>query len=161
MNFLTDFVAPLITGALAGAVINGIIEWFRGRRKRKAVLNALQVQANRLLGINEMNKTATETATHEHHVVPLLYPVEPFEIALFSADGISVSPDCIKRVTEYLEKANELNALAEIFRNDHFGELSHGPIPKNKEVTRRFFHDQVYKDMPEIIGHLVSVLSTE
>lgn len=83
-------IVPIITGAFAGAVINGIIEWRRTKERRAKILSALKAQLASLPRINLHNTTATNPQASPHHVLPMPYPTKSFEIAIFSDSGIDV-----------------------------------------------------------------------
>jgi hypothetical protein len=69
------------------------------------------------------NKTFTEQLETEH-VVPIAYPTNPFETAIFSENGISVKEKTLQATIDYLIKAYELNAMITVLQNTF--NASHG-----------------------------------
>jgi len=51
---------------------------------------------------DEYNQTATNPTAPPKHIVPMLYPVAPFENAVFSENNITVSNSTIQATVNYL-----------------------------------------------------------
>jgi len=87
----------------------------------------------------------------------MLYPVAPFENAVFSENNIAVSNSTIQATINYLIKATELNALIQSLQSSRFVSEQDETI----RLTRQFIFDQADKDMPEIVSTLKSEITKE
>ena len=106
---------------------------------------------------NLYNQTATNPTVPPKHIVPMLYPVAPFENAVFSENNIAVSNSTIQATINYLIKATELNALIQSLQSSRFVSEQDETI----RLTRQFIFDQADKDMPEIVSTLKSEITKE
>jgi hypothetical protein len=87
----------------------------------------------------------------------MLYPIAPFENAVFSENNIAVSGSSIQATINYLIKATELNALIQSLQTSRFVSEQDETI----RLTRQFIFDQADKDMPQIISILESEIKKE
>lgn len=154
-------IVPIITGALAGAVINGIIEFCRAKRRRTKILSALKAQLASLPRINLHNTTATNPTASPHHVLPMPYPTESFEIAIFSDGGIDVKKETAQATIDYLLKANELNILIKTLHDFHLQYSAIVRPPDNLAPTKQFLYDQANNEMSKVIKSLTKSIEDE
>jgi len=130
--------------------------------RRKKILVALHAQVESLPRINTHNQTATDKQQGPpKHLLPIPYPIVPFETAIFSENGISVSDKTIQAATDYLLKARELNVLIEALRNAHLSSIAYGSQPANKAPTQQFIYDQAKIEMPQRIQSLMTCIESE
>ena len=152
-EFIEKFLLPIVTGTIFGFVINWLLEWIRAGRRRGNILNALHMHLLSLPRFNIYNQTATNPIDHPKHLVPMLYPITPFEVAIFSDNGVSVSEETAQVTTDYLIKAAELNALVQALQESHFV-VQQDDTVGSISLTRQFLYDQAKDDMPKIIERL-------
>jgi len=129
--------------------------------RRKKILVALHAQVESLPRINTHNQTATDKHGPPKHLLPIPYPIVPFETAIFSENGISVGDKTIQAATDYLLKARELNVLIEALQNEHLSSIASGPQPANKAPTQQFIYDQAKTEMPQRIQSLMTCIESE
>lgn len=152
-EFIDKFLLPIVTGTIFGFVINWFLEWIRARRRRDKILNSLHAHLLSLPRFNTYNQTATNPVDPPKHLVPMLYPITPFEAAIFSDNGVSVSEETVQAATDYLIKASELNALIRALQEFHFA-THQGDTVGSVSLTRQFLYDQAKDDMPKIVERL-------
>ena len=153
-GIVVSFFAARYFGDVAGHEAAIKHEEKRAAERRKKILVALHAQLGSLPRINTHNQTATEESGPPKHLLPIPYPIVPFETAIFSWDGISVSDKTIQATTDYLLKARELNVLIEALQNEHLSTMDHGPQPSNNAPTQQFLYDQAKTEMPSRIESL-------
>ena len=100
--FLRSFLFPLVTAVLAAILTDWLIQKKRANERREKTLSALHAQVIALPRINTHNQTATDKRNRPKHVVPIPYPIAPFEKAMFSEDSVSVGEKTIKAATDYI-----------------------------------------------------------
>ncbi|MBC8444946.1 MAG: hypothetical protein H8D77_02365 [Chloroflexi bacterium] len=125
--------------------------------RREKVLTALRTQVQALPRINEGNQSALGA----DHLLPMPYPVLPFEMAVFSDGAIPLSDETIQTVSDYLLKARQLNALIESLHKDHLTRRYGQAAPSQLGDTRRFMRDQLAADMPNLIKDLQTRIEAE
>ena len=158
-EFIKPLLLPLVTGAIAGFLINWALERTRARERRQKILKALHVQLESLPRINTHNQSAIEG--QPRHLLPMPYPTAPFDIALFSENSISVTDETIKTSTDYLLKAGELNALIDALQGDHLRRIYGQAVPSNLPATQSYILEQAKTEMPQRIRSLAACIETE
>jgi hypothetical protein len=156
-DFLDRFLLPIATGTAFGFIINWLLEVFRRKNRRKRILNSLSTYLKAIPRYNLYNQTATNPPAPPKHIVPMLYPIAPFENAVFSENNIAVSNSTIQATIDYLIKATELNALIQSLQTSRFVSEQDETI----RLTRQFIFDQADKDMPQIVSNLKSEIKKE
>jgi hypothetical protein len=156
-DFLDRFLLPIATGTAFGFIINWLLEVFRRKYRRKRILNSLSTYLKAIPRYNLYNQTATNPPAPPKHIVPMLYPIAPFENAVFSENNIAVSNRTIQATIDYLIKATELNALIQSLQTSRFVSEQDETI----RLTRQFIFDQADKDMPQIVSNLKSEIKKE
>ncbi len=152
-----EILIALVAGSIGAFVLN-LIGWtYRLLWRRLKILWALQKQLEIIPRTNQHNTTATESL----HVPPIEYPVEPFEIALFGYDGMSLNQKTIHAATEYLVMARKLNAVIRVLQEGHLVTQPAHDGEGVKETTRRFLHDQAERDMSCVVPPLQEALKCE
>jgi len=140
-------------------------EKIKATERRKRILIALHAQVLSLPRINTYNQMATQRPLPPIYALLSPYPTVPFETAIFSENGISVSDKTIEATTEYLLKARELNALVESLRNARLISTGGDSEEERIELIRRFIYDQANdqaKDgMPQRIESLKACIESE
>jgi len=140
-------------------------EKIKATERRKRILIALHAQVLSLPRINTYNQMATQRPLPPIYALLSPYPTVPFETAIFSENGISVSDKTIEATTEYLLKARELNALVEPLRNARLISTGGDSEEERIELIRRFIYDQANdqaKDgMPQRIESLKACIESE
>lgn len=136
-----EFLAGVI-GVILGFLLTFSAEECKSWHKRQRILRALcQVTKILLDAVHQRNLTATEQTGTESSV-PMFYPTSPFENAFLSENAISVGSECTAAVAKYLDKANELNALARVLRDTLYMEIN-GKMDVQRDETKRKLGDQV------------------
>jgi hypothetical protein len=156
-EFIDKFFLPIATGTAFGFIINWLLEVIRLKNRRKRILNSLFTYLQAMPRYNLYNQTATNPKAPPKHIVPMLYPVVPFEKAVFSENNIEVSNSTIQATIDYLIKATELNALIQSLQTSRFVSEQDETI----RLTRQFIFDQADKDMPQIVSVLKSEIRKE
>lgn len=149
-EFIEKFLLPIVTGTAFGFIINWLLEWIRTNHRRDKILAALHAHLEALPRISTYNQTATNPPSPPPHLVPMLYPTIPFETAIFSENGISVSNETVQATIDYLMKATELNALIQALQSSHFASKQEPTIAAKSHFTRQFLYDQAKDNMPNI-----------
>lgn len=152
-EFNDKFLLPIAIGTIFGFIINWFLEWIRARRRQAKILNALRTYLLSLPRFNTYNQTATNPVDPPKHLVPMLYPITPFEVSIFSDNGVSVSEETVQAATDYLIKATELNALIQGLQETHFATQQNETVG-SISLTRQFLYDQAKDDMPKIAERL-------
>jgi hypothetical protein len=176
MDPIVAAILTLIGGGLAGSLVN--IYYSERRRREDAmireqqraedvkrrmeqrssrrldILSMLKRYAETLPRISKHNATAAESESP--HVAPMPYPTEPFQIAIFAEDGISVTADTTAAVTEYLLKADELNGLVQIVMNTHLD--SDSARANDRKVIKQFIAAQGNQSSNDNIGFAIDKL---
>lgn len=152
-EFNDKFLLPIVIGTIFGFIINWLLEWIRARRRQAKILNALRTHLLSLPRFNTYNQTATNPVDLPKHLVPMLYPITPFEVSIFSDNGVSVGEETIQAATDYLIKAAELNALIQVLQVSHFVAPQDDTVG-SISLTRQFLYDQAKDDMPKIVERL-------
>jgi len=127
----------------------------RGER----ILKALHAEVEALSGINQDNISAIENQLE--HLIPAPYPTIPFEVAIFSGEGIDAGNETIRCATDYLLKARQLNAIIEALRAANLV-FTHSIV----DIDRRrrpltFLLDQAKGIMPQRIENLKACIEAE
>ena len=146
MELIEKFLLPIATGTAFGFIINWLLEIIREKRKRANSLRSLQIILESIPRYNLYNQTATDPSDPPKHIVPMSYPIEPFENAILSQNSIQVKTLTIQATIDYLIKANELNSLIHSLQSSRF-------VSENDEtirLTRQFIFDQSKNDMQAI-----------
>jgi hypothetical protein len=156
-EFMDKFLLPIATGTAFGFIITWLLEVVRLNNRRKRTLNSLSAYLQVMPRYNLYNQTATNPAAPPKHIVPMLYPVTPFENAIFSENNITVSKSTVQATIDYLIKATELNALIQSLHSSRFVSEQDETI----RLTRQFIFDQADKDMPQIVKILESEIAKE
>lgn len=158
MSEIVDkFLLPVATGTAFGFVITWLLEVVRINNRRKGMLNSLAVYLQAIPRYNLYNQTATNPTAPPKHIIPMLYPIAPFEKAIFSETNIAVSKSTVQATINYLIKATELNALIQSLQSSRF-------MPEKDEtirLTREFISDQAGNDMPQIVKILEYEIAME
>ena len=144
-------VILVVVGALLGFLLPLFWEIIKERKKRKKILIALNRQIEILPRISLHNKTATEQSTPEH-IVPMFYPTTPFETAIFSENGISVTEETLEATIDYLIKAIELNAVIRILQ-DTFSSLKEDETFGSRSQAKNFLLTQVTNQVDDYHMH--------
>ena len=152
-EFIDKFLLPIVTGTIFGFVINWFLEWIRARRRRDKILNSLHAHLLSLPRFNTYNQTAINPVNPPKHLMPMMYPVTPFELSIFSDNGVSVSEETVRATTDYLIKAAELNSLIHFLQASHFV-VQQDDTSGSVSLTRQFLYDQTKDDMPKIVERL-------
>jgi hypothetical protein len=129
--------------------------------RRQAVLEVLRSQADALEAINTHNMTATDKVATPIHLLPIPYPVSPFETAVLSEWGISVASETVGAITKYSTKARELNVLIGSLQAAHLSYPSGTRAPEGKKETQTFIFDQATNEMPKLIDALKEQIENE
>ena len=153
-SIVVSIFVALFFGDVAGTKAAIKHEEKKAAARRKKILVALHRQVESLPRINTYNQTATEKSGPPKHLLPIPYPIVPFETAIFSWDGVSVSEETIQATTDYWLKARELNVLIEALQSEHLSSMDHCPQPSNKAPTQQFLYDQAKTEMPSRIESL-------
>jgi hypothetical protein len=156
-EFVDKFLLPIATGTAFGFIITWLLEIIRLNNRRKRILNSLSTYLQAMPRYNLYNQTATNPTAPPKHIVPMLYPVAPFENAIFSENNIAVSKNTVQATINYLIKATELNALIQSLQSSRFVSEQDETI----RLTRQFIFDQASKDMPQIVKILESEIAKE
>src|SRR5574341_1721403 len=156
-EFIDKFLLPIATGTAFGFIINWLLEVIRLKNRRNRILNSLYTYLQAMPRYNEYNQTATNPTAPPKHIVPMLYPVTPFENAVFSENNITVSNSTIQATINYLIKATELNILIQSLQSSRFVSEHDETI----RLTRQFIFDQANKEMPQIVNILKSQIVKE
>lgn len=152
-EFIDKLLMPIVTGTIFGFVINWFLEWIRAKRRRNKILAALLTYLFSLPRFNTYNQMATNPTDPPKHLVPMLYPITPFEVAVFSDEGVSVSEETLQATTDYLIKAGELNALIQALQESHFVSIQDETVG-SISLTRQFLYDQARDNVPKIVEKL-------
>ncbi|MBV5343200.1 hypothetical protein JZU68_06180, partial [bacterium] len=162
-DFLDKNFAPIVLiviGAFFGFFLPLLWEKIKEHNKRKKILVALRRQVEALPRFSLYNKTATEQATPEH-IVPMFYPTAPFEFAIFSENGISITEETLQATIDYLIKAIELNAVIRILQ-DTFNSLKENETFGSRPQAKKFLFDQVTNQAEDYYMHrLIKKLKTQ
>ena len=158
---VVSFFLAKYFGDVAGTKAAIKYEVEKAAERRQNILMALHAQVESLPRINTHNKTATNRYDPPKHLLPIPYPVQTFETAIFSESGIVVGSETIQAVTDYLLKARELNTLIEVLHNGHLSFIANGPQPANLYPTQLFIYDQANDDMPKTIQALKKCIDDE
>ena len=150
-----EILVLLIAGSVGGGLISLSAWIFRVLWRREKILWALLKQLEVIPRTSQHNATASNS----HHVVPVEYPVESFEVALFGFDGISLNQLSITAAVEYLVMARKLNAVIQVLQDAHF--LTDPATAGARDATRQFLEDQAQKDMLAVIPPLQETLKLE
>lgn len=112
--------------------------------------------------INKHNQSATNVQKGiPAHLLPVPYPTQLLEAAVFSENAISVGPQTIQAATEYLLKARELNVLIEALQDTHFSFLGGQAPPANRAPSCQHVYDQAKDVMPDVVQQLGTRLESE
>lgn len=156
-EFVNKFLLPIATGTAFGFIITWLLEIIRLNNRRKRILNSLSTYLKAMPRYNLYNQTATNPIAPPKHIVPMLYPVTPFENAIFSENSIAVSQNTVQATINYLIKATELNALIQSLQSSRFVSEQDETI----RLTRQLVFDQANKDMPQMVNILDSEIAKE
>jgi hypothetical protein len=155
-EFMEKFLLPIATGTAFGFIINWLLEYIRSKNRRKRILTSLSNCLQAVPRYNLYNQTATNPTAPPKHIVPMLYPVTPFESAVFS-ESVAVSNSTIQATINYLIKAKELNTLIQSLQSSRFVSEQDETI----RLTRQFIFDQVGEDVPRVVKILRSEIAKE
>jgi len=150
-EFLDKFLVPIVNGTIIGFLLTRILELIRLKYKRKKILTALHRQIDALPRFSLHNKTATEQSEPEH-IVPMFYPTVPFEVAIFSENGISVKEETVQATIDYLIKAIELNSVVRILQ-DTFSSSKKDKTFGSRSQAKKFLFDQVTNQVEDYYMH--------
>jgi hypothetical protein len=158
VTIIVSATVSLFTGGLAGAFINQKFRENESQRRRKRVLAGLRRQLADIGNIVEQNKTATAKPNDPPlHVPPMLFPIVPFETAIFSDNAIGVAQSTIDSAGSYIMKARELNTLIEIL----IAQIGKSPNPQidgTWQQMRRFIYCQCTSKVNEQNEPVISMV---
>lgn len=132
---------PIVAGTIIGFLLTWILETIRLNYKRKKILRGLYRQIETIPRFSLHNKTSTEQSEPEH-IVPMPYPINPFETAIFSENGISVKEETLQATIDYLIKAYELNAMITVLQ-DTFSTTDGSTTNNSRSKTKVKLLEQV------------------
>ncbi len=144
-------IVLILIGAFLGFLFPLLWETLKERSKRNKILIALHRQIEALPRFNLYNKMATEQSTPEH-IVPMFYPTAPFENAIFSENGISVTARTLQATIDYLIKAIELNSAVRILQ-DTFNSPKDAETFGSRSQAKKFLFDQVTNQVENYYMH--------
>jgi len=82
----------------------------------------------------------------------VFFPIVPFETAIFSENGISVTEETLQSTIDYLIKANELNSAVRILQ-DTFSSPKDDETFGSRSQAKKFLFDQVTNQVADYYMH--------
>lgn len=150
-TLLLAFVTSLLV--IATLVAGLVVRWLDRRQKRKSVIRAMR---SALVIVQHANALNEEPATESQHVIPIEYPIAPYD-SLLTENGVSVREKTLTAVAAYIAKAHQLNATVRVLQ---LATIESQQIEPTITI-KRFLKNQAAEDMKALIAELKTALTCE